>query len=96
MQCTAALNAFAGDDEIQRFVSKSPLHEGRRNRVNRSSDVYLLPTAKENPVRRRFGRHRVSPQHISQFITIEKRHACFKLVQDSYNATQRQVEFSGD
>jgi hypothetical protein len=64
--------AFCLDGKRQQFVSELPLHEGRRNRVDRSGSVNALTAAERHALGRGCGRDRVGPQNCSRFVPVQE------------------------
>jgi hypothetical protein len=78
----ARLSTFALNLEVQRFVAELPLHEGRRDGVDRSSSVDLFTCAKCHPVRRWHHRDRIRPNNGAILITIEEGQILFQYIQN--------------
>ncbi len=61
----AAMATGSLDGEGQVFLAELPLHEGRRNRVDRSGGVEFFPRTERDLVGGFVHRHRVSPGHLT-------------------------------
>jgi hypothetical protein len=78
------------------FLSQLPLHEGRRNRVDRSSRVDLLAGVEPDAVRCRLSRHRISPNDLASLVAKEERHPFLQLVQDFLCPLPREAYLARD
>lgn len=82
-QRPAAMSAFALNVKGQLLpLPQSPLHEGRRQRVLRSSAVEALTAAESDQMRRAINRHRVGPGDRPGFVSPEEEELMFQVVQD--------------
>ena len=70
------------DGAAQVRVQQSPLHEGRRQGVGRSSGRKRRSSIDSHLMRSLLGGHRVGPHHILAASTAQVGHAPFELVQD--------------
>ena len=70
MQWLAAVGALGRHHNGQRFATQLPLHEGRRNRVDGSSCVSLLTSAKGDAVRRLGSSDGIGPGNRSPLVAV--------------------------
>ena len=85
------MSAFRFDDKREPFVSQLPLHEGRRNRVNRSGRIDLLACAERDAMRRAVNRHRIGPRDRALLVPEDERHMLFQFVQDDVDPLDRKT-----
>ena len=78
----SAMNAFSIDDNRNVFLPQSPLHEGRRKRVNSSGRVQLFAGVKGHVMRRFINSYRVGPNNFSLVVSEQKCHMLLQVVQD--------------
>jgi hypothetical protein len=79
------MGAFSVDHGFQFFAPQSPLHEGRRYRVDPSSAKETLAVVERDSMRRLICRYRVSPINIVAVGPIEKRQPLFQIIEDLSN-----------
>ena len=96
MDGLAAVATDCFDLETQVFLPELPLHEGRRDRVDRSGGVELFPRAESDLVGRLFHRDRVSPGHLALLIAEQEGQAVFQFLQDDLDPLERKIEALGD
>ena len=77
MQWLSTVRALGGYDDGQGFATQLPLHEGRRNRVDRSSRVPLLAGAKGNLMWRLSCGHGVGPGDRTMLVPEQEGHVLF-------------------
>lgn len=81
----ATVGAFGIDHRLQVLAPQSPLHEGRRNRVDPSSSKEALTVIERDPMRGLFCGYRVSPIDVSSVPPVKERQPCVQLIEDTPN-----------
>lgn len=84
------------DRERQFFFPKFPLHEGCRNRVDRSSCVDLLPGAKSYVMGRLVHSHRIRPGDSTLWAAEQEGHIPLEFIQYFDYTLPAQAQFAAD
>jgi hypothetical protein len=72
------------------------LHEGHRNRVDRSSCVQLLASAEGYVMRRAFGGDRIRPDHRSLRVSANESHVLVQLIENALHPSHGQIQLFCD
>ncbi len=79
---TFAVGAFRVNPNDYLFLPQLPLHEGRRERVHRSSGIQPLPRFEDDSVRGFFHGHRVGPDDLPLLVPAKKGQVFLQLAQN--------------
>ena len=88
----AAMRAGARDVRSDPLVAEPPLHEGRRDRVDRSSGVGALTRTEGDLVRRRFRGERVGPGDRAAGVPEDEGEAALQVIEEPRHLVSPQTE----